>query len=88
MMRGQKGITLIALVITIIVMLILVVVSVTVALQGGLFTSAKSAATNTNAEQQAESQLSNGIINVDGNLYQIDDYAKNATPNNVNPSAS
>ena len=39
-MKGQKGITLVALVITIIVMLILVGVSVTVALKGGLFKTA------------------------------------------------
>ncbi len=36
MMKGQKGITLVALIITIIVMLILVAVTVTVALDGGL----------------------------------------------------
>ena len=47
MMKGQKGITLVALVITIIVMLILVGVSVTVALNGGLFTTAETAVTNT-----------------------------------------
>ena len=44
MMKEQKGITLVALVITIIVMLILVGVSITVALNGGLFTNAKDAA--------------------------------------------
>ncbi|MBQ2917325.1 MAG: type II secretion system protein [Clostridia bacterium] len=43
MMKGQKGITLVALVITIIVMLILVAVSVSVALNGGLFDKAKEA---------------------------------------------
>ena len=36
MMKGQKGITLVALIITIIVMLILVAVTVSVALNGGL----------------------------------------------------
>ena len=41
--KKQKGITLIALIITIIVMLILVGVSVTVALNGGLFSTAKKA---------------------------------------------
>ena len=48
MMKGQKGITLVALVITIIVMLILVGVSVTVALNGGLFTTAETAKDKTN----------------------------------------
>ena len=41
-MRGQKGITLVALVITIIVMLILVTVTVTTAINGGLFESIQS----------------------------------------------
>ena len=43
-LRSKIGITLIALVITIIVMLILVVATVTIALNGGLFQSAKKAA--------------------------------------------
>lgn len=43
MMKGQKGITLVALVITIIVMLILVAVTITVALDSGLFDTAKDA---------------------------------------------
>lgn len=64
MMKGQKGITLVALVITIIVMLILVGVSVTVAIQGGLFTTAKDAASNTEVEANAERNLSNGKVTV------------------------
>ena len=46
-MKNQKGITLIALIITIIVMMILVGVSVTVALNSGLFKVAQGAAKNT-----------------------------------------
>lgn len=69
MMKEQKGITLVALVITIIVMLILVGVSVTVALQGGLFSTAKDAATQTNEQKEAERNLSNGVVNVDDNIY-------------------
>ena len=46
-MKNNKGITLIALIITIIVMLILVAVTVTFALQGGLFDNAKEAAKET-----------------------------------------
>ena len=65
-MRGQKGITLVALVITIIVMLILVGVSVTVAINGGLFTKAREGATNTQKEANAERNLSSGIVKVDG----------------------
>ena len=53
-MRGQKGITLVALVITIIVMLILVGVSVTVAINGGLFDKAKEGATGTQEAYQME----------------------------------
>ena len=47
MMKGQKGITLVALIITIIVMLILVGVSISVALNGGLFTKATTAVEET-----------------------------------------
>ena len=56
-MKNQKGITLIALVITIIVMLILVGVSVTVALNGGLFTTAKTAAEGTKVATEKERLL-------------------------------
>ena len=79
MMKGQKGITLVALVITIIVMLILVGVSITVAMQGGLFDTARGAATNTNAAAQAEQNLAGGTINVNGTSYEINDYATNGT---------
>lgn len=51
MMKGQKGITLVALIITIIVMLILVGVSISVALNGGLFTKATTASVDTRTAQ-------------------------------------
>lgn len=54
MMKGQKGITLVALIITIIVMLILVGVSISVALNGGLFTKARTANEETRAAQVKE----------------------------------
>ena len=60
-MRDQKGITLIALIITIIVMLILVVVTLTVAFQTGLFDRAGEAAQNWSDEQQKESDVDNQI---------------------------
>ena len=69
MMKEQKGITLVALVITIIVMLILVGVSVTVALQGGLFSTAKQAANDTNEAKEAERNLSDGKVNVNDKMY-------------------
>ena len=53
-MRGQKGITLVALVITIIVMLILVGVTVTVAINGGLFDKARDAKTEYESSQASE----------------------------------
>lgn len=70
-MKEQKGITLVALVITIIVMLILVAVSVTVALQGGLFQKAKTAANNTNTEAEAERSLSNGAVTVNNGTADV-----------------
>jgi len=75
-MKNQKGITLIALIITIIVMLILVGVSVSVALNTGLFTSAGGAAKNTQAAAEAETALSNGTIKIEGQEGEIsiDDY--------------
>ena len=54
MMKDQKGITLVALIITIIVMLILVAVTISVALQGGLFQKARDAATGTKQAQLKE----------------------------------
>ncbi len=73
--KKQRGITLIALIITIIVMLILVAVSVTVALNGGLFSTAKGASKATNAERDNELALSEGQIEVDGKKYaSYEDY--------------
>ena len=72
-MRSEKGITLIALIITIIVMLILVTVSVTVALQTGLFTSAQDAAKNTDDAAKAETNLSTGVVNVAGQDHNLSD---------------
>ena len=54
MKRQEKGITLIALVITIIVMLILVAVTINVATSGGLFDSARKAANDTTVESEKE----------------------------------
>ena len=56
---NQKGITLIALVITIIVMLILVAVTITMAVNGGLFEYAQRAGTQTNAAVEAEQEFAN-----------------------------
>ena len=56
-MKKQKGITLIALVITIIVMLVLVGVTISVSLNGGLFTTAKEATDETQIAQEKEQLL-------------------------------
>lgn len=65
-MKSQKGITLIALVITIIVMLILVGVSITMAVNGGLFQYAGDAAKGTNEAKTQESELGKGVVTVTG----------------------
>ena len=54
MMKGQKGITLVALIITIIVMLILVAVTISIALNGGLFDKARTASKETRIAQARE----------------------------------
>lgn len=70
-MKSQKGITLIALVITIIVMLILVAVTITMAVNGGLFDFAKKAATDTNTAMQDEQQIGDGTVTVNGTTADI-----------------
>lgn len=76
--RTQKGITLIALVITIIVMLLLVGVTINMALNGGLFGYAKKATRDTEKQKQAEQDLASGEVTVNGKDYaSIDDYLNN-----------
>ena len=71
----SKGITLIALVITIIVMLILVAVTISMAINGGLFEKAGKATGDTRNAMDAEQQLADGRIQIDGKTYaSIDDY--------------
>ena len=61
-MKNNKGITLIALIITIIVMLILVSVTITVAVNGGLFNYARKASVDTNTRVNEEQTLASGIF--------------------------
>ena len=71
----QKGITLIALIITIIVMLILVAVTITIAVNGGLFEQAGRATKETTNAINAEQQLANGGITIGDTYYNsIDEY--------------
>ena len=67
--RQNKGITLIALVITIIVMLILVAVTISMAVNGGLFDYAGKAVGETQNAIDKEQELGNGRINVGGVWY-------------------
>jgi len=68
--RKNKGITLIALVITIIVMLILVGVTISVSLNGGLFSTAKKATEETQIAQESEQLLvaAMGTLGQDGKV--------------------
>ena len=72
-MKKEKGITLIALIITIIVMLILVAVTINVALNGGLFEKAKTASDGTQKEADREALISAviGTLNDDGTVNLI-----------------
>lgn len=61
-MKEQKGITLIALIVTVIVMLILLGVTVSWVADGGLFDTTKEAAQNTNLESYYEKQMESGYL--------------------------
>ncbi|MBO4816002.1 MAG: hypothetical protein J5507_03645 [Clostridia bacterium] len=67
-MKTQKGITLIALIITIIVMLILVGVTVNVALNGGIFEKAKAAAAQTEEETLYEELITSTEYTANGEI--------------------
>ena len=56
--QRNKGITLVALIITLIIMLLLVTVTITVSLKGGLFNTAKGAAEKTLLEKEKEQLIS------------------------------
>ena len=86
MKNKEKGITLIALIITIIVMLILVGVTINVALNGGLFDKAKTAADKTQREADREELLSAilGTANNRGDLQIVSELGNNL-PDGWNP---
>ena len=74
-MKEQKGITLIALIITIIVMLILVAVTINVALNGGIFTKAKDATLKTEIAQiQEQLLLAKAVKVAENNGEEPDNY--------------
>ena len=78
--NNQKGITLIALIITIIVMLILVGVSVTVALNGGLFNQAENARGRTLNAVREENLRDLGYVEIGNQLYASYDKYIEGTP--------
>jgi len=82
-MKTQKGITLIALIITIIVMLILVGVSVTVAINTGLFTTASGVSKNTEVRRDEELERANGLASINGvGTTNVQDYVDTLTGKN------
>ena len=77
--KKQKGITLIALIITIIVMMILVAVTVALAINGGLFGKASTAAYGTEDDAIYETILSAMILKDDGTIDVPETYKAFAT---------
>jgi len=75
-MKNQKGITLIALIITIIVMLILVGVSVSVAINTGLFKTASGVSKDTEDEKTNELKISGGQANLNNEYTDIEQYVE------------
>ena len=84
-MKKQRGITLIALIITIIVMLILVGVTINVALNGGLFKTTQLAADGTKKEAEKE-QLLEAILAAVGTDGEVE-FAKVVLPEGFTGSA-
>ena len=74
----NKGITLIALIITIIVMLVLVAVTISMAVNGGIFNYAGKAVSDMQNAIDLEQQLADGKIKIGDKWYaSIDDYINN-----------
>lgn len=74
-MKGQKGITLVALVITVVVMLILAGVAIAAVVDGnGLFNSTRNAADEYQLKAEEENQLLNDLKGYIDNQIQINDY--------------
>ena len=86
-MKKNKGITLVALIITIIVMLILVTVTVSILINSNVIGTAKSAGERTKTAYGNESNFGESLtINVDGSLYNsIDEYLGTTPGGTVEP---
>ncbi len=80
----NRGITLVALIITIIVMLILVGVTLSIALNGGIVAKTQEAKAKTEAAMEEEKNIGNGKVEIDGKTYNsIDEYIHEKTDNGV-----
>ena len=77
-MKNNKGITLIALIITIIIMLILVAVTVSILINSGIIGKAKKAKDDTQTAFTAE-QRAGDVLNINGREYSFDDYIDKLT---------
>lgn len=85
-LENNKGITLIALIITIIVMLILVAVTVRTVVNSGLFKHAKDATEKWADAQENEKNIGNGPITIGGVTYNsIDEYLESLPNNSEDP---
>ena len=73
MFKGNKGITLVALIITIIVLLILAGVSITFALQGGILNNAQTAVNEYDNASTNEAEIINFINQtIDNKIQELD----------------
>ena len=84
-MKDEKGITLIALIITIIVMLILVATTISIVLKTDLFKVTETATKDWKIAQNNEKNLGSEKITINGKEYNgFDDYIKQEIPSNWN----
>lgn len=81
-MKNQKGITLVALIITIIVMLILVAVSVAIVVQSNLIGTAETTTQKYKEAHEAEQNYGEGNIvkGSDGENHSVNYYLNKVTP--------
>lgn len=86
-MKNQKGITLIALIITIIVMLILVAVTVTTVVNSGIFKHAGDATSQWSEKQNEEEHIDEGIKDNEG-THGINAIVNKYTPSETTPDSN
>ena len=80
MLKSQKGITLVALVVTIIVLIILATISISIAVNSGLINNAEVAANwQANADAELNTVLYDAESKVNGILYNVELKASETT---------